>query len=123
MTTTKTAQFRTDTGLPAFGVARPARSLMQLNLMAKASTSQQCDSLVPDSPGALALGVGEGGRSSTPASQPPALSGTAGSWRGPFVVFAKPKSSDVTTTSEKVRHDQANDHQRERVRRDPRSDS
>lgn len=116
MTTPKTAADRTDGELPS-AASRPVRGSMQLNLMAKATTSQ---------PRLSVSDLGEGGWS-RPHASPPRAPGIKSS--GPFAVITKPKHPQdlgagvVTTTSEKVRHDQANDHQRERVRRDPRSDS
>ncbi len=109
MTTTKIAQVRTARELPGSVVTSAVGASVRLNLMAKAP-------------------LGEGERSSFSALKPHG-SPAAKLDRGPFVVVAPPSpgktagAADVTTTSEKVRHDQANDHQRERVRRDPCRDS
>ena len=126
MTTSKTGHDRSDQGqLPGLAAARPVRALVQLNLMTKASTTQQplCEQPLP----VPLVSDGEGGRSALPpAASPPTGSPASLPVRGPFAVIVKPSSktaADETTTSENVRHDQANDHQRERVRRDPRRDS
>ena len=130
MTMTKTEPFHAETGPSPSAVAWSVLASMRLNLVTKASTSQQ-------RLGVAHLPRGEGGRSGIPASPHhgfPALpvsvstgwsGGRADRGRDPVVVIAPLSESDsvVTATSEKVRHDQANDHQRERARRDPRRNS